>query len=218
MIDFSNIDGYYGPLQVEDLDAAVAMALNPDSVPDASHTSNLITSAAVAGVRSDIASISITGTTNDTGATIPAGTYFYVSNNLVVAKTAISDGATLTEGANYEAVTAGGLNALKSITAGGKLIGSIASSKTSATITLGASVAHLLILVTGNAGKCAVLLVATNSSSAVFVAEVYKGASISFAGGTGTVTVTIAATGNTINVFDIPISPNGTDFATLSVS
>jgi len=48
MIDFSNIEPYFGPLQVEDLDAAVAMALNPDTAPDATHTNNLITSAAVA--------------------------------------------------------------------------------------------------------------------------------------------------------------------------
>ena len=48
MIDFSEIEPYYGPLAVEDLDAAVAAVQNADSAPDATHTDNLITSAAVA--------------------------------------------------------------------------------------------------------------------------------------------------------------------------
>lgn len=218
MDELSELFFYDGEYTGEEIDEAVGAALNPDTAPDATHTTSLITSAAVAGIKNSVASISITGTTNDTGATIPQGTYFYVSGALCVAKTAIADGSPLNEGTNYEAVTAGGLNALKSITASGKLIGSIASGKTSGTITLGASVAHLLIFVTGNAGKCAMILAATNSSNTVFVAEVHKGASISFTAGTGTVTVTIAATGNTINIFDIPLSPSGTDFATLSVS
>lgn len=218
MIDFSNIEGYYGPLQVEDLDAAVAMALNPDSAPDATHTSNLITSAAVAGVRSDIASINITGTTNDTGATIPAGTYFYLSGSLVVAKSAILDGATLTEGANYEAVTAGGLNSLKSIMLRGKAIGVIGSGKTTGTISLANSVTHLLVFTTGTVAKCAMIIVATNSSSDVYVAEVYKGNDISFSAGSGTMTVTKSTSTNNVNVIDIPLTPDGTGFATLSVS
>lgn len=113
MIDFSNIEPYFGPLQVEDLDAAVAMALNPDSTPDATHTSNLITSAAVAGVQSDIASINITGTTNDTGATLRLGEFFYLNGTLCRVISEIADGATLTENTNYEVVTAGGLNELR---------------------------------------------------------------------------------------------------------
>lgn len=48
MIDFSEVEAYYGPLAVEDLDAAVAAVQNADSAPDATHTDNLITSAAVA--------------------------------------------------------------------------------------------------------------------------------------------------------------------------
>ena len=114
MIDFSEVEAYYGPYSVEELDAAVAAALNPDSTPDALHTSNLITSAAVAGVQGSIASINITGTANNTGATIAAETFFYLNGALVVAKADIANGATLTEGTNYEAVTAGGLNALQS--------------------------------------------------------------------------------------------------------
>ena len=103
---------YDGEFTGEEIDEAVGAALNPDSTPDSTHTSNLITSAAVAGVQGSIASISITGTTNNTGATIASGTYFYLSGALVVATTAIANGATLTSGTNYEAVTAGGLNAV----------------------------------------------------------------------------------------------------------
>ena len=62
----------------------------------------------------DLANIVATGTTNTTGATIAAGTYFYLNGTLVRAKTNIANGATFTSGTNYEAVTAGGFNELKS--------------------------------------------------------------------------------------------------------
>lgn len=62
--------------------------------------------------KSDLASISITGTTNSTGSTISAGTYFYLNGALVKAKTSIANGATLTANTNYVEVTAGGLNEL----------------------------------------------------------------------------------------------------------
>ena len=113
MDELSEIYFYDGEYTGPEIDEAVGAALYPDSTPDATHTNALITSAAVAGVMGGMASISITGTTNDTGATIPAGTYFYVSGTLCVAKTDIANGATLTSGTNYEAVTAGGLNALR---------------------------------------------------------------------------------------------------------
>ena len=48
MIDFSEIEAYYGPYAVEELDAVIAAVQNPDSTPDATHTDALITSAAVA--------------------------------------------------------------------------------------------------------------------------------------------------------------------------
>ena len=106
---------YDGEFTGEEIDEAVGAALYPDSTPDATHTSNLITSAAVAGVQGSIASISITGTTNNTGSTIAAGTYFYLNGALAVAKTSIADGAPFTDGTNYEIVAVGGLNALQSV-------------------------------------------------------------------------------------------------------
>lgn len=60
--------------------------------------------------KSDLASISITGATNNTGSTIKQGTFFYLNGNLVRAKTDIATGATLTSGTNYTSVTTGGLN------------------------------------------------------------------------------------------------------------
>lgn len=63
--------------------------------------------------KSDLASISITGTTNNTGATITSGRYFYLNGALVKAKADIANGATLTANTNYEAVTAGGLNEIE---------------------------------------------------------------------------------------------------------
>ena len=60
--------------------------------------------------KTDLASIQITGSTNDTGATITSGTYFYLNDTLVRAKTDIANGATLTLNTNYEVITAGALN------------------------------------------------------------------------------------------------------------
>ena len=64
--------------------------------------------------KSDLASIKATGSTNGTGSTIAAGTYFYLNDVLVYAKTSIASGATFTSGTNYEVITAGALNDLKS--------------------------------------------------------------------------------------------------------
>lgn len=62
--------------------------------------------------KSDLASIRITGSTNNTGSTITRGTYFYKSGTLVRAKVDIANGATLTQNTNYEVITAGALNVL----------------------------------------------------------------------------------------------------------
>ena len=60
--------------------------------------------------KTDLASIQITGSTNNTGSTITSGTYFYLNDTLVRAKTDISNGATLTLNTNYETVSIGALN------------------------------------------------------------------------------------------------------------
>ena len=60
----------------------------------------------------DLTNISTTGSTNNSGATITSGTYFYKDGTLARAKTDIANGATLTLNTNYEIVTAGGLNSL----------------------------------------------------------------------------------------------------------
>lgn len=57
--------------------------------------------------RADITSIICTGATNDTGATITEGTYFYLNNVLCKALASIADGATFTLNTNYKEVTAG---------------------------------------------------------------------------------------------------------------
>ena len=55
----------------------------------------------------DIASPSITGSTNNTGETIPMGQYFYLNGELVRAKTDIENNATFTLNTNYELVPNG---------------------------------------------------------------------------------------------------------------
>lgn len=60
--------------------------------------------------KSNLTSISITGSTNNTGAIIPRATFFYLNGNLVRAISAIAVGATLTQNTNYVVITAGALN------------------------------------------------------------------------------------------------------------
>ena len=67
---------------------------------------------AINTVENDLAPIRATGISNATGATIKKGTYFYLNNILVQAKTDISSGATFTSGTNYENATSGSLNRL----------------------------------------------------------------------------------------------------------
>lgn len=61
---------------------------------------------------SDLSSISITGSTNNTGSTISKGTFFYLNGILVKSKVDIANGATLTEDTNYETLSKGVLNDL----------------------------------------------------------------------------------------------------------
>lgn len=57
--------------------------------------------------KNDIASLSLTGSTNTSGGTIEAGRYFYLNGDLVKAKTDIAAGATFTAGTNYVAAYIG---------------------------------------------------------------------------------------------------------------
>lgn len=63
-------------------------------------------------IADSVTPISQTGT--EATVEIASGKYFYLDGALVKAKTAIAIGDTFTEGTNYEAVTAGGLNDLAS--------------------------------------------------------------------------------------------------------
>lgn len=60
--------------------------------------------------KTDLTNIKITGSTNNTGATIYGGTFFYKDGVLVKAIKSIANGATLTLNTNYKVVTAGVLN------------------------------------------------------------------------------------------------------------
>ena len=55
----------------------------------------------------DISGLVLSGTTNTTGQSIAAGTYFYLNGDLVKAIAAIANGATFTLNTNYEIVTVG---------------------------------------------------------------------------------------------------------------
>lgn len=72
------------------------------------------TYSAINSVRQALTSISITGTTNNTGSTITKGTYFYLNGNFVKAKEDIANNATFTLNTNYAVITIGGFNQLLS--------------------------------------------------------------------------------------------------------
>jgi hypothetical protein len=60
--------------------------------------------------KSDITNISITGTTNNTGSNIPAGTLLYLNGTLCEALVDVANGATFTKNTNYIETT---VNSLK---------------------------------------------------------------------------------------------------------
>ena len=57
--------------------------------------------------KSTVANLITSGSTNTTGSTITAGTYFYLNGDLCVAKTDIASGASYTQGTNYDLVSIG---------------------------------------------------------------------------------------------------------------
>lgn len=67
------------------------------------------------GVIDDLTNIVATGTTNNTGATIVNGTYFYLNDVLCKATKNIAINDAFTQNTNYTVITAGGLNAVKNI-------------------------------------------------------------------------------------------------------
>lgn len=57
--------------------------------------------------RADLASLKLTGSTNTTGATIIAGTYFYLNGSFCIALQDIGINATFTKGTNYKVTSVG---------------------------------------------------------------------------------------------------------------
>lgn len=86
-----------------------------DAAPTAEST-NLVSSGGVKSAldvkanQVDLTDIQATGTTNTTGAVIPAWAYFYLNGVLCRAKTQIDVNATFTVNTNCEQVTEGGIN------------------------------------------------------------------------------------------------------------
>jgi len=94
--------------------ATAIIAVNDTIVigTNASLADSITTQIGTKANKADLTNLDLTGTTNTTGSTIAAGTYFYLNGVLVRAKTDIASGATFTLNTNYEVVTAGGLNGL----------------------------------------------------------------------------------------------------------
>lgn len=94
-------------------------------------------------------------------------------------------------------------------------IGTIASNKSSATITFPIATHHVMWFATGNRNKMAEILVGTDSASHVYLLEIAKGSAINFTANNDlTLTVTLGSQGNTITIADMPIT--GSTYPTIS--
>lgn len=153
-------------------------AVTVDSAPDATHTGNLISSAAVAGaltgLESDLAAIHATGDTNTTGAAIAKGTYFYLNGALVQAIAYIDSGETFTVGTNYAAVTAGGLNGLGAALDGSKIRTFYVYAYQTATFTFPAEYRSGFIVFGGALDTKLGLSIYTGTSANLFVRSIYS--------------------------------------------
>lgn len=114
----SNTDTTLNGILVGDGGKVGAKSLDTSSLTnDADHVpvSSVVKSALDAKAdKNDLATIHQTSPTCTETNGIAAGVFFYLDNELVMAKTAIANGATFTNGTNYESPTAGGLNSLMS--------------------------------------------------------------------------------------------------------
>ena len=70
---------------------------------DAEHTTRQVIDSKVN--KSDLASISITGTTNNTGAGLLSGTYFYLNGTLCITIAFVANGDTFVENTNYKNIS-----------------------------------------------------------------------------------------------------------------
>ena len=119
-------DEYNSSYTGAEIDAAIGKARSIEANPTLAGTESSLTGLQIGSTKykvdggsgkadkTDLTSIIATGSTNATGATITAGTFFYLNGTLVQAKTDIANGATFTLNTNYEYPSAGALNALKS--------------------------------------------------------------------------------------------------------
>ena len=96
-------------------DLGAAAFRGVDATPTANST-NLAESggikSALTDIETDLSAIRITGSTNNTGSTIPNGYFFRLNGRLVRSLNPIPDGATLTKWTNYAEVTTGALQGI----------------------------------------------------------------------------------------------------------
>lgn len=150
--------------------------------------------------KSDLASISITGTTNSTGATINSRTFFYLNGELVIAKTDIANGAALTSGTNYEAVTAGGLNNLINKKAAFSILSdadyaySATSNATHTFATRKSTVQLLVIAPWADANSGGLYLVLTTVNGTVNITPIKESSIATITTGSSSISVAISST------------------------
>ena len=119
-------DEYNSSYTGAEIDAAIGKARSIEANPTLAGTESSLTGLQIGSTKykvdggsgkadkDDLTTISQTSPTCTETNGIAAGVFFYLDNELVVAKTAIANGATFTLNTNYEYPSAGALNALKS--------------------------------------------------------------------------------------------------------
>ena len=124
--------------------------------------------------QSDLTEVQLSGTKNNSGDAIGAGTYFYLNEVLCRAKTSIANGATFTLGTNYEVVTAGALNELAGGTANGSndIVRDIVSSSHSVSYTFENNSAAVLFTAGDTNGKGGLYLISTKSKGKLHIKTV----------------------------------------------
>lgn len=129
----------------------------------------------------DLTSIQATGTTNNTGAVIPAGALFYLNGILHRAKTQIDANATFTPGTNCEQATVTEEIQKKSIFS--------TTSTRSAILSFGANARAIIFATSTNAGGRGIFSMSTDSNSAASVSALVPGNAITMTSSGSTIIV-----------------------------
>lgn len=135
--------------------------------------------------KADLTSIQATGTTNTTGAAIPAGACFYLNGVLHRAKTQIDQNATFTVNTNCEQTTVGDEIQKKAVFS--------TTSSSPAVLSFGPNTRAIIFATSTNAGGRGIYSMSTNTSSTASVSALVPGNAITMTSSGSSITVSSSA-------------------------